>query len=345
MVGEAEKITETVAPIQTARLKTLHVHIGDHVKAGQLIAEMDDSLPDAQFAATGAAVTEAELGLENNNQGGILTLIRSTEAATNDAIIVLNEQRLTQKRDEAELAQLKAIQKERDELFAMRLISAVEEDALKPQIAAIERSVAALPEIISAMEQHLAETAKQEKGLRRNLRIGENQDASLTVDQQISAHTDVLKSDLKVRQVQKDFYRLYATREGVVSQIDVYPGNIVQAGGRIVELVAEKPTRIIGYLPELRFNSVNPGNKGYAFHQWGIIGTGTGKPMKVTVQAIAPEIETLPPNVGANTSMQTMRIRRIIFTIDEENSFVAGETIQIRMTMPFSVLVRNVFGL
>ena len=348
MMGEAEKIMETIASLQTARLKALHVNIGDHVKAGQLIAEMDESLLDAQLAVSSATLTEAELGVENNSQGGILTLIRSSEAATNDAVIALNEQKLLLQRDAAELAQLKAIQKQRDELYAMRLISAVEEDALKPQIASLDRSVATLPQIISTMEKRLSDAAKLENGLRRNLKIGENQDISQTVDQQVSAHTDVLKSDVQVRQVQKDFCRRCATRDGIVSQINVYPGNVVQAGASIVDIVAEKPARIIGFLPEYRLNSIKAGQKGYAYRQWGVLGAAAGKPVKITVQAIAPEVETLPSHFahfGANATVLTVRERRIVFTIDEENDFVAGETVQIEMTTPSFAWVKGALRL
>jgi hypothetical protein len=127
--------------------------------------------------------------------------------------------------------------------------------------------------------------------------------------------------------------------------VDVYPGNVVQAGVRIADIAVEKSARIIGYLPEMRLNSITVGQTGYAFHQWGMIGAGTARPVKVTVQAIAPEIETLPAKFGANTTVQALRERRVMFSIDGENSFIPGETVQIRMTMPLFMWLRHVFGI
>jgi multidrug resistance efflux pump len=341
MIGEAEKVIESIAPLQTGRLKTLHVVEGDRVKAGQVVAEMDDSLVDAQLAASKAALAAEELRIDR----GLLTMIRNAESATNDAFIALQQQKQQQQRDEAQLEQLKTIQKQRDELYAKRLISASEESALKPQIAALERSIAAFPQLITTMEGHLAETAKQGDELHRNLKLGENEDAAQMVDQRVAAHIDMLKADVQVHQVQKNLCKLCAARDGMVSQINVYPGNIVQPNVSIMDIATEKPIRIIGFLPELRLNSVKVGQTGYAFHQWGIIGAGTGKPAKVTVTAIAPEIETLPGKFGANTSIQTLRERRVVFSIDEDNNFIAGETVQIRMTMPLSMWLKHVFGL
>lgn len=86
-------VTGTLAPVQEAdvgfkvsgRLVTVAAKVGDHVKAGQLLAALDVSEARAQSAATGAAVRAAQVNWEMMKDAEKRTLALFEQKAVSDA--------------------------------------------------------------------------------------------------------------------------------------------------------------------------------------------------------------------------------------------------------------------
>ena len=81
MSGTVESLREQAAPLETARLKAVHVIVGQEVRAGQLLVEMDTSILDAELVMEklqedrrfASAMADVETALQD-------TLIRQAEA-------------------------------------------------------------------------------------------------------------------------------------------------------------------------------------------------------------------------------------------------------------------------
>ena len=134
--GSALTIKQNVSPIETARVKAVFVKIGDCVTNGQMLAQMDTTMVDSQLAEAEAALAAAE-GSWAGYEEQMLSLLRSYDDGIASAEAALAQQKGQLDSDAAKLAELKTMQARRDALFANKLISEVEDDALRPEIAGL----------------------------------------------------------------------------------------------------------------------------------------------------------------------------------------------------------------
>src|ERR1700728_264911 len=66
---EPQHIFEAHAP-EAAIVKDVYVHVGEHVRAGQLLVALDDTSARARLAAATAALSSAEAGYQTVENGG-----------------------------------------------------------------------------------------------------------------------------------------------------------------------------------------------------------------------------------------------------------------------------------
>jgi len=81
MSGTAERIVETIAPLETARVVSVEVKVGDRVKAGDIIAQLDTSIIDAESAVLKERIVQSRL----ESQLEQLTLERQFSSALQKA--------------------------------------------------------------------------------------------------------------------------------------------------------------------------------------------------------------------------------------------------------------------
>jgi multidrug resistance efflux pump len=337
VTASAQVIPQDVAPLETARVKAIYVQIGSHVTKGQELAQLDTTLIDVQIAEAEATLATAE-GAMAGYQGEMLGQVRTVE----DQIIqVQREIELETNalvRATAKLNQLHTIQAERDKQFAQNLIPEQLADALRPEIADVEKEVAAYPSQIAKDEQSLTDQRKHRNDLQKTLRLAPEEDITKAITDKTADETKVLQSIADLRKLERDTYTLRAERDGVVSDIKLFPGVVAKAGDTVLTVVSGSDL-IIGYLPEIRLGRVRPNDQGFAFR--------AGHPaIKVRVQSIVPEIDPVPAQLSPISAPlgATMRSQKIVFQTEEPTDITAGERVEIRIDNGWWTKFKRVLG-
>lgn len=338
--GSALTVRQDLSPVETARVKAIYVKIGDSVTNGQILAQMDTTLVDSQLAEAEAALAAAE-GSWASYEEQMLSLLRSYDDGIASAETAIAQQQGQMDSDSAKLAELKAMQAKRDALFANKLISEEEDDALRPEIAGLEKDVASCRDLIGMDETTLAARKKERQDLQHSLKLPPGGDVKEAIAQKTAAQAEILKTSVAMKQLERESYSLRSQADGVVSEIGIYPGVTAKPGDSVVSVVSGSRS-IIGYLPEVREGMIKVGDWGYAFRL-------RAPPLKVRVVADAPEIDEIPtavrPSTAAQQSAVTFRAQRIVFTIDGPGNLVPGESVQIRLTSKFWAKLRYRLGL
>ena len=261
--GTVQTIKQDVSPLQTSRVKEIYVKIGDRVADRQIVAQMDTTLADVQLAQAEAKLAEARSSWEAY-EGQMIGLQRTLDDDILRSQSAIQQQQSQRSSDAARLAELKSIQAERDKSFRMRLIPETQADALRPEIAGLERTVAAFPARIAEATQMLESQRIHRSHLSKSLNLGPDDDILKAVAAKRDEEMTVLRDAVEMRRRERESYSLRAVTEGVVSDIPAAPGCVVQPGGSVLK-IASRGRLIIGYLPELRLGRLKVGDQGYAF--------------------------------------------------------------------------------
>lgn len=232
------------------------------------------------------------------------------------------------------------MQAKRDELFKNKLITEVEDDALRPEIAGLERAVASHGPLIGMYTNSLERAKKNREDIQQSLHVGADGDLRKAIALKTSSQTEILKSAVEMKKLERETYFMRSQGDGVVSAINVLPGATAKPGDIVVSVVSPSHL-IVGYLPEARRGYLKLNDEGYAFRL-------TSPPVKVRVAAVAPGIDPIPasarPATAAQQSGITFRAQRIIFETDSSD-LAPGESVQIRLTSSFWAKVRYRIGL
>ena len=337
--GSVQTVRQEISPPETARVKQIFVKVGDTVTNGQMVAQMDTTLIDAQVAEAEATLSAAE-GSWATYEAQMLSLVRGAEDEIASAQASIDQQNGQRDSDTAKLAELKSMQSKREELFKNKLISETEADALRPEIAGLEKSVPAYATVISLLEKTLERRKKDRENLQQSLRVGADEDVMKGIALKTAAQTEILKTAVNTRKLEKGSYSLQSTTDGVVSDVAVFPGTIAKPGSPVVTIVS-KSRLIIGYLPEIRCGSMKVGDEGYAFRL-------TRPAVKVRVTAVSPEIEPIPsalrPTTAAQQSGVTFRAQRVVFEVVGSADITSGESVQIRLKSDWWARTRSRLG-
>ena len=324
VTATAQLIQRDLAPLQMARVKEIYVQIGGHVTNGQPVAQLDTALIDTQLAEAEATLVTAQTTMAGY-QGQMLELVRTLD----DEILKTKRQLELEKnqRDSAvaKLAQLQAIQAERDKLFKSNLIPEQLADALRPEIAGLEKEVAAYPSQMATDQRALEDQQKLRAELQKTLHLGPEDDVTKAIADKALAETKVLEALVEMRKREKETYSLRAETEGVVSDIHILAGVVAKAGESVMTIVS-KSDLIIAYLPEIRLGRLKSGDQGYAFR--------IGRPsVKVQVVSVVPEIDPIPAQLRPISVPigVTMRSQKIVFRTEAPSDITPGEKVEIRM--------------
>lgn len=321
MSGVVVAVVEPVAPLQTGRLLSLEVSLGQRVKAGDTLAVMDAALLNARLSIEEARIIEADQTVSGFEQG-MMRLALDADAARRDAELELQKVKIEHEVQLVELAEMKRELARREALLKVGMDEASNVAALRPPIAALEKEIELYPAMKEATLSRIEGASGQLDALRGSLEI--EQDASIleTIKKRATAQREVLRASLDKRLLEKDTYVLKAKRDGIVSRIFSMPGDVVGAGDVILRLVSEESAAVEGFLPEHSIASLLVGQ------EVGVLRASGGETILATVTAIAPEIQTFPGRVSPIRN-QPIRGRRIMFAIQGEHTLIPGETVRI----------------
>jgi multidrug resistance efflux pump len=310
MSGTAERIVETIAPIETARIVRVNVIVGDRVHAGDVIAELDTSTIDAESAVLKEQIAQSRL----ESQLEQLTLERQFASA----------------RQQAEQALRDAQQQFK--------VDTVEHDALVEEIARLkplfEQQLIPMETLVTkqASERVLAETLKLApdniRALIEDVERAKAQQASALA--RLAERKERLTSEIEtinLLNIRRDAYTLRARQDGVIAQVDQRAGDVVEPGASIVSLLIDGPSSIVGFLPESNLSAIAIGTPANIYPTVSIRDTGV---VAAHVVQISPAIYSLPERVSPIRG-QVVRGRRVTLALDEEVLLVPGESVSIEM--------------
>ena len=324
ITATVQAIHHDASPLQAARVKDVYVQIGSHVTNGQVVAQLDTTLVETQVAEAQAMLAGAE-GNMANYQGQMLNLVRTVDEEVLKTEHAIALQKSQQESDAAKLAQLHAIQAERDKLAKANLIPEQLADSLRPEIAWLEKQVAAYPEHLAMEERMLEDQRKHRLDLQKTLHLSPGDDVLKAVSEKASAEAKVLNTVVELRKQEREMYSLKSETDGVVSDICVFPGVVAKPGQPVISIVSQSDL-IIGYLPEFRLGRLKKGDRGYAFR----IGHSS---VPVKVIDIVPEVDPTPTQLSPISAPlgAIIRSQKIVFQTEEPSDITAGEKVEIRI--------------
>lgn len=311
------------APRDTGCLEVLLVEVGDSVKKGDLLAQMDTSVLEAE-----KALVEAQMRTQN-------AAVKSEEVQNLrrfDAAIIRIESerrdlRLKQREGEGELAALRPEFKRLEKLLASKLIDEQELMPLRMKIRTLESAAQSYSVTLVQIEASLAEAQKQKKSIEIQ---------SATAIELIDAEA---KMELHLLDLQIAACSLRAREDSVVSRIYHYPGNMVEGGDTILASVVSGESRVIGFLSEYNARDVEVGMQAYLTSVSGYGSVSTAK-----VLALTPEIFSLPGRASPSIGLGA-RGRRVILEIEGDSGLLPGESVEIHFSRPWtSRLFWTLFG-
>ena len=323
MSGTVESLREQATPLETARLKAVHVIVGQEVRAGQLLAEMDTSILDAELVMEklqedrrfASAMADVETALQD-------TLIRQAEASGELGVLSSEIERL-------------------DDLLAKRLVDAQTVSRLRARQQSLSRALELYPGVIRNLEAEL-ELAKRR---RETVKAWFSADGNLVpTDAQPESEKDPeLIQQLGLLHLRRDSYKLTARSDGVVSRILFKPGDVVPNGDPVVTIVVKGAQEVLGFLPESNIRNVQIGATAYLSRT-----TGRGMVVPARVTALTPEIVALPNRANPFPGMN-FRGRQVILTPLAENDFIPGEGVTIDLDKPaltinFDLLIEKILA-
>jgi len=328
ITGVIETVAEEVAPIETSRLLSVDVALGQQVQAGDVIARMDTSLLDATLAVEEASALDVAQNIVQY-QESILRMARQFEQAISDNQAEYLQERRQEAESAAELVELQKELKRREGLLARKLIREEDVNILRPQVAALETSAKAYPEIVEAYRQRVETARKEYVDMRTWLELEEGEDISAAIRRKRQASQVILETATRYRMIQREGYVLKASRDGEVSRVLCSPGEVIAAGDPVVRIVARQSEHVIGFLQESQLSNIQQGQK---VQIWGT-GFGSRSSTHAVVQSISPEVQALPGRLSPFGGT-AVRGRRMMLSLVESHQFIPGQTVEILIERP-----------
>jgi HlyD family secretion protein len=318
--GRIEGDDSAVAPKTAGRLLEIRVREGDKVKAGDIIAVLDDDQIRAREEAARAALTsaqanakvaEAQVGVlqQQLQQNQLLTdqakldaqgRVRQAEADLAAAESELAQQQaaydlaLFDKDAYTKLAQSGAV----SERQGKQAVATADQDAAA--VAAAKRRVEASQGSLTTAQANLANGGIRESqvaGVQKQIAQQQAQIASLTaVTQQARAQlaeAEANRQDLSVR----------APFNGTVMTRTAEPGEVVQAGTSIVTLLDLSQVYLRGFIPEGEIGKVAVGQQAHVY-----LDSNPKQPLNAYVSRVDPEATFTPEN----TYFRDDRVKQVV---------------------------------
>jgi len=220
--GVVETVHEVVAPLETARVAACYVVPGQRVEAGTVVASLDASLVEAEWA-----VQRLEID----------------RAFETDRLRIAAERRETAQRHAAEESERQALE---EELARM-------EDLVRRRLLDVQQVVnhrTRYRVLSKAVERHARELSELEVAMEALLARREAMQARWTGETDGGWLARI-----------RDEYTLRVQHDGVISTVHVRPGQVVETGIPVVTLLVDQSPRVIGFLPEWDLQPVVAGQR------------------------------------------------------------------------------------
>lgn len=298
--GVIQVVREEPAPIEAARLLALHVVPGQQVKAGELLAEFDASVLDAQMHEIQAKFALDQLQTE-----------RQFTRAITDAEVRRRDLELKQALDVNRLEALRSELKDMDKVVDTSVDTARGMALYRAELETLTRNVATYPQALAHLDDEI-KTAREQLDQARK-----------------ASAPDVLRSLLSSLEQRKSAYAIRAHQGGTVSRLLHYEGDVVPAAAPILSIVVQNSHEVLAFVPEWFSHDIEPGREA-----WLTRPMRSGDAVRAQVRVLGPEILALPTRVSPIQG-QTLRGRRVVLSLEGPGDFLPGESVNVHFSKPW----------
>lgn len=308
LTGTVVSDRQTVSPVEAGTLRHVYVRVGEKVKKGQQLAEMDTALLDAEMLVE---------QLQAQRQFGL---------AAQRAEQALREARIRQAEIEGERLVLEQEAERLDDLLAKQLVDAQTVARIKARLETLRRAAELYPELVAILERQCSEAKERQVALDQTLSRTNAPAGDRAVEAAVAA--DDVESRLNLLELRRSRYRFYAELDGTVSRVFHSPGETVVAGDPILVVIGDTVTGAEGFLPEATMTDVHVGMPAYISPA-----SRLGPAAKARVVAVTPDVMALPARANP-LPQRTLRGRRVMLVFEEEHSFLPGQSVAIQFERP-----------
>lgn len=305
-VGYAEEQVYSVAPLQAGRIKELRVTLGQAVKAGDILVQLDTRQLELRKQKVQAELEQAKAQLLAEQDLQAAQLARGQLQAVRANADV--------QRMRAELREVDQSVKRLSNLTTQRLVRADDVEAARKQQKALAAELSARPHgPVKDMEQMgLRPRPLSEQQKRLEQRLGP-QHVAISVHEAELAQIEYEIGELTLR----------APVDGQVGMILHRVGDVVSAGMPVVTLITSRPGHIVTYVPERQIRSY-PLGTAVTLRKIGVAVAA----MRAHVVELAPMIEEVPVRARPTPSVPLWG-RRIVVKLDDPVSLLPGDAFRV----------------
>jgi len=318
--GRIESDDSAVAAKTQGRIRTITVREGDPVKAGQVIAMLDDEQIKAREQQERSAVEQADSRvLEAQRQISVLEAQLEQSRITVTQSQLDAEGRVSQAKAEvaaaeANLAKARATygqaKYDKEKFTQLARYGVVSEregvqsistaESQEAVVAASEREVEAARAALVAAKANLQNPAirvAQATAIEQQIRQAQFAVSSAQADAaRIRARLDEATANRKDLQIVAPF-------DGVVATRSAEPGEVVAAGTAIVTLINFNEVYLRGFIPEGEIGLVRVGQRARVY-----LDSNSRKPLEAVVSRIDPQASFTPEN----TYFRNERVKQVV---------------------------------
>jgi len=307
-VAYVEAVHYSVSPIALGRVDKLLVRVGQKVKAGEVLAVMDDR--DLQAARDKARLLLSQL------EAAVIASTQDEEFQVTRSELWVLKARADERGDRAELAQISERMRRLDSLLDNQMIPAAQAELAREK----QRELAAR-----------VETFDQAK-VRGQAGLGQvgagNHDHSRAVDAHVEPArraVEVQKAAVRQLELQIEQLELHAPIDGLVTVISHRPGEIVAAGAEVVSLVNARPGVLVTELSEGMASRARLG-QGVSVRSKELL----SRSLHGHVIELAPEVDEMPPRARPSPGIAAWG-RRATVQLDGGGEVLPGQAFSVSL--------------
>jgi HlyD family secretion protein len=341
-----------LSPKYTGLIKTLAVQQGDHVKAGQIVAAMDDSNLLGQYRAAAGAYEAAKAAYEKTMHGSRLQEVADAQAQLDRAQAAVQGATMVVNRARAEITSIKA-QLLRDETNARRMKQLTSAGAISDQDglnaftaaemsrAQVDRTHQDLQQSEAALAQARAEykSAQQKYSLVKEGFRKEDVEAARQAMAQAAGNLEYIKSQLDDTKIRAPFdgtvTQKYAEIGAIVAPTTASTNNsatsssILSLAGRLEMVAAVAETDIENIHPGQEVLITAGAYPGRVFH---------GKVTLIAPEAIVTQNVT---SFEIHTSIDDDPDGKLMSGMNVNSEFIAGRKENVLLIPTVSVVTKK----
>lgn len=308
IVGYAEEQLHAVGPLDAGRVKAVPVKLGQVVKAGDVLVQLDSQILELRRARLQAELAQAKAMIVSEQDQQSSNLQRNQIQAVK---LFADE-----KRSRAELKVLDQQVQRLEWLRARQLVRESELEEARRRQRAVAAELAARPsgdqQALEAAGQRPRPLIDQSQTQRLEERLAPFR-AAVVVSEKALAEVEHAVRELTLR----------APVDGTVAAILLRPGDAVAAGAPIVQVVVVRPGRIVAYVPERQVRRLAAGAE-VRVRRVGILGSR----LSGRVVEMSPMIEEFPIRARHSPAVPLWG-RRVIIQLGEATPLLAGEAFHV----------------